>query len=172
MTAPAASYPNTTNPEQKEPAMTAVAIAKTHIDRMQKTIAVRAGRGLTLEQKAVDAFLLIGNHPGEVTDMVQVDAERLWWLIFGSDALDTYRLDEAADATYEHPAVVAEQAAHTALMEQAPDVLDRLDAELHRLATELAAGTQSAGPATECLPGTQPGGATEVSTRPQSAARR
>jgi hypothetical protein len=66
------------------------------------------------------------DHVPDPSDTITLDAEQLWWVHDASHALDTNYLDETDDASYQHPAVQAELDVQCALMDQAPEVFDRL----------------------------------------------
>src|SRR5215207_582291 len=62
------------------------------------------------------------------SDTITLDAEQLWWVHDASHALDTNGLDETDADSYQHPDVQAELEVQWALMEQAPEVFERLSA--------------------------------------------
>lgn len=109
---------------------TTVTVAKKHISRLIETIIRGISRRDHLEPQvraAAASVLTTSALPPNPDDPVTLPADLVWWLHHGSYALGVYRLDETADATYEHPAVVAEVEVQKALLEQAPDVCDELD---------------------------------------------
>jgi len=79
---------------------------------------------------ALRAVFTPGLPAGELPDTFRVDAEDAWHLAHNCDVLYVYGLDEADEATYAHPAVIAEEALQRLVADQAPEVDARLSAEL------------------------------------------
>jgi hypothetical protein len=98
-----------------------------HVVALLATIAC-GGDPLPDVETAVRDVAVAPTVPGDGPDTWRVNAETAWWLAYGSDALGTFDLDETANATYHHPAIVAEIAVQVAVMEQAPDIDKRLSA--------------------------------------------
>lgn len=93
--------------------------------------AAQQGRDLTPEvtdalRAALDPHLPAGTQPG----CVRISAEHAWHLSSVGDALDVYDLPEDDPATWQHPAVAAQQDLDRRLYDQAPDTARRLTAEL------------------------------------------
>lgn len=111
----------------------AVDVPQTVIDAVIAVFATAAqqGRDLTPEvadalRAALDPRLPAGVQPGTV----RISAEHAWHLSNVGDALDVYDLPEDNPATWQHPAVVAQQDLDQRLYDQAPETARRLTAEL------------------------------------------
>jgi hypothetical protein len=74
----------------------------------------------------LDTDLPAGSRPGTVL----IAAAHAWHLSNVGDSIDIFDLDEDDPATWLHPSVAAQQALDQALYDQAPEVANRLNAEL------------------------------------------
>lgn len=82
---------------------------------------------LTADTKAaLHTVFTPGPPAGDTPDTVCVDAEHAWHLAHNCDAMHVYGLDEEADETYQHPAVVAQHALMKLVADQAPETTTRL----------------------------------------------
>lgn len=91
-----------------------------------------------VEPEAAEAVRTVFDLAGtDDTDTVTLDATTAWILAHHADVLFTYNLDEADEATYAHPAVVAEETLQRLVADQAPETNARLDAEIE---AKIAAG--------------------------------
>ncbi|MBR7832486.1 hypothetical protein KDL01_04410 [Actinospica durhamensis] len=69
----------------------------------------------------------------EVTGTLPLPAESAWRIAFDSSAASTFDLDECADETYQNAAVIAEIEVMRAVEDQAPEVDERMQAEIDEL---------------------------------------
>lgn len=105
-----------------------ITVPKTAVSQVVCTILTEAATSpvdqLTLAAIAATVgTILTAEHPG---DTVRLSVDVAFWLHCGSYALGVYDLDETAEATYRHSAVIAEVQIQTAFLEQQPDAYDEL----------------------------------------------
>lgn len=83
---------------------------------------------------------VLGNlaaYPPSITGTLTLPAESAWRIAAHSYALGAFELDETAEATYRHPAVLAEIDVMNTVADDAPEVDARLEAERSALIDSL-----------------------------------
>jgi hypothetical protein len=112
------------------PTRETVTVPRTHVVQLFTTIVKQAERDGSIDETVKpalrDVLAVLGNAP-KGGDTLTLDAEAAWRLQMESCAICFYDLDEAAEASYEHPAVKAENEVAQAILDQAPSTFDRLN---------------------------------------------
>jgi hypothetical protein len=110
-----------------------VTIPRKHVGQLLTTIIKQIEQDGSIDETAKPAlryvWAVIEAAP-KGGDTFTLDAEAAWRLQMESSAMSLYDLDECADATYEHPAVKAENEVTAAIVTQAPSTFDRLSEAL------------------------------------------
>ncbi|MCL2586092.1 MAG: hypothetical protein FWE35_26965 [Streptosporangiales bacterium] len=100
-----------------------VMVPRATVEALTASLEEAAARGYPLRANSRQAALNVAaaiSRQDPDADAWLLDAEDAWQFWAASDALRTYGLDECADDTYKHPAVLAEFDLQYRIEEQAP----------------------------------------------------